>query len=127
LPAGWKSLGRAFVRRARAHPGRPAMADSTGAALSYGDAFLRAVALGRVLARTLGPEPYVGLLLPPTVPAAVANIAVTLLGKIPVNLNYTASEDVVNSAIDQCGIAHVLTSRRALDKFKIQPKGTLVH
>src|SRR5262249_2630180 len=80
----------------------------------------------RVIAREVGPARHVGLMLPPTVPSAVANIAVTLLGKLPVNLNYTASQDVVNSSIDQCGITHVLTSKRVLDKTKIQPKGTVL-
>jgi acyl-[acyl-carrier-protein]-phospholipid O-acyltransferase / long-chain-fatty-acid--[acyl-carrier-protein] ligase len=126
LPSHWRSLARAFVHRARSQPRAPAMADSTGAALSYSEAFLRSAALGRVLARELGPEPYVGVMIPPTAPAAVANVALTLRGKIPVNLNYTASQAVIDSAIDQCGITRVLTSRRVLDKFKVQPKGTLL-
>jgi acyl-[acyl-carrier-protein]-phospholipid O-acyltransferase/long-chain-fatty-acid--[acyl-carrier-protein] ligase len=103
------------------------MADSTGAKLTYADTLLRALALGRVLARELGTSRYVGLLIPPTVPSAVANLAVSLWGKIPVNLNYTASEETINSAIDQCGISQVVTSRKALDKFKLVPKGALVY
>ena len=34
-----------------------------------------------------------GRALPPTVPAAVVNLALVLQGKIPVNLNYTAGQD----------------------------------
>jgi len=60
------------------------------------------------------------------VPSAVANIALALWGKIPVNLNYTASQDLINSSIDQCGITHVLTSGKVLDRFKVTPKGKLV-
>ncbi|HMB02611.1 MAG TPA: AMP-binding protein [Isosphaeraceae bacterium] len=126
LPPHWRSLPRAFVYQARDHRGRRAMADSTGASLTYGQTFLRALALGRVLARLLGPAPYVGLLLPPTVPTAVANLALGLWGKIPINLNYTANQAVVDSSIDQAGIAHVLTSRKVLDRFKITPKGALI-
>jgi acyl-[acyl-carrier-protein]-phospholipid O-acyltransferase/long-chain-fatty-acid--[acyl-carrier-protein] ligase len=102
------------------------MVDSTGVSLTYGETFLRALALSRVLRRKLGPEAYVGLLIPPTVAGAVANIALGLLGKIPVNLNYTASQTLVDSSIDQCGIQHVITSQKALDRFKLRPKGTLV-
>jgi acyl-[acyl-carrier-protein]-phospholipid O-acyltransferase/long-chain-fatty-acid--[acyl-carrier-protein] ligase len=126
LPSHWRSLPRAFVHQARARPAATAMADSTGASLTYGQTFLRSLALGRALARALGPEPYVGLLLPPTVPSAVANLALTLWGKVPVNLNYTASQALVDASIDQCGIRHVVTSQRALDKFKMTPKGTLL-
>ena len=126
LPPHWRSLGRAFVHEARARPARPALADSTKAALTYGDTFLRACVLARVLARTLGPAEYVGLLLPPTVASSVANVAVTLLGKVPVNLNYTASQALVDSSIAQCGITHVVTSQKVLDKFGIKPRGELV-
>jgi acyl-[acyl-carrier-protein]-phospholipid O-acyltransferase / long-chain-fatty-acid--[acyl-carrier-protein] ligase len=126
LPARWTSLIRAFVEAARAQPGKVAMADSTKVSLTYGDTLLRAVVLSRVLKRILGPEPYVGLLIPPSVPTAVANIAVMLLGKIPVNLNYTASQALIDSSINQCGIKHVLTSPKLLEKFGITPKAELV-
>ena len=80
---------------------------------------------GRVLARNWGPAEHVGLLVPPTVPAAVANLAVTLWGKVPVNLNYSASQGLVDASIDQCGITHVLTSAKVLDRFKITPKAQI--
>jgi len=102
------------------------MADSTNATLSYGDTLLRAVVLARILKRTVGPGPYVGLLLPPTVHSTVANIAIALLGKVAVNLNYTASQSLVDSSIAQCGITHVITSRKVLDKFGIEPKASLL-
>ena len=105
-------------------PKKEALADSTGVRLTYGEVFLRALALGRALGRVLGPEPYVGLLIPPTVAGSVANVALTLLGKVPVNLNYTAGQAVIDSSVAQCGIKHVLTSRKALDRFKLETGGT---
>ncbi len=126
LPPSWRSLPRAFVNSARRKPKFLALSDSTGTEVTYGDAFLRAVALSRVLGRVLGPEPYVGVLLPPTVHGAMANLALALMGKVAVNLNYTAGQALVDNSIDQCAITRVLTSRRVLDKFKIQPKGELI-
>ncbi len=126
LPRGWRSLPSAFVHAARANASRTAICDSTGASLTYGQTFLRALALGRVLSRTWGPGRHVGLMVPPVVPAAVANLAVSLWGKVPVNLNYTAGEDAVNSSVAQCGITHVITSARALDRFQIRPKAELI-
>jgi len=102
------------------------MADSTKVELTYGETFLRAAVLSRVLKRMLGPEPYVGLLLPPSVPSAVANLAVMFNGKIPVNLNYTASQSLVDSSIAQCGIKHVLTSPKLLDKVGMKPNAELI-
>ena len=73
LPAHWRSLPRVFVHRPGAR-GTAGAGRQHEASLSYAETFLRAVVLGRVLTRMLGPEPYVGLLVPPTVPSAVANL-----------------------------------------------------
>ena len=51
-----------------------------------------------------GPSRMSGVMVPPTVHGALANLALALLGKVPVNLNYTASQSIVDSSIDQCGI-----------------------
>jgi acyl-[acyl-carrier-protein]-phospholipid O-acyltransferase / long-chain-fatty-acid--[acyl-carrier-protein] ligase len=82
--------------------------------------------LARVLEREWGPATHIGLMVPPTVPAAVANLAVSLRGKIPVNLNYTASQALVDSSIEQCEITHVLTSSKVLERSKITPRGKLI-
>src|SRR5690606_17808500 len=55
LPASWSSLGRAFVTTARVRGGAAAFVDTTGASLSYRQALLKALALGRVLERVIGP------------------------------------------------------------------------
>ncbi len=126
LPAGWTSLGQLFVTRARERPKAVAMVDSTKASVTYAEALLKSIALGRALDRELGSDRYVGLLLPPMVPSAVTNVAVTLLGRVPVNLNYTAGKDLIDASIHQAGIKKVITSRRALEKFKVEPDAELV-
>jgi acyl-[acyl-carrier-protein]-phospholipid O-acyltransferase / long-chain-fatty-acid--[acyl-carrier-protein] ligase len=126
LPEKWQSLPRAFVIQARARWSGEAMADSTGASLTYGQTLIRALVLGRVLARSWGPAGHIGLLVPPTVPAAVANLALSLWGKVPVNLNYSASQSLVDSSVEQCGITHVLTSAKVLERFKITPNAKLI-
>jgi acyl-[acyl-carrier-protein]-phospholipid O-acyltransferase/long-chain-fatty-acid--[acyl-carrier-protein] ligase len=110
----------------RASGNRPAISDSTGAHLTYRETLIRSIACARLLGRNLGPEPYVGLLLPPLVPSAIANIALTMLGKIPVNLNYTAGSDAIQAAIDECGIQHILTSHKVLARFHLELKGKLL-
>jgi acyl-[acyl-carrier-protein]-phospholipid O-acyltransferase / long-chain-fatty-acid--[acyl-carrier-protein] ligase len=127
LPAAWRSLPRAFLDTARANWSKVGLADSTGVSLTFGSSLVRSLALGRALVRELGPEPYVGLMVPPSVPAAVANIALLMMGKIPINLNYSASQAVIDAATDQAGIKHVVTSRKVVEKVHLTPKGTLVY
>src|SRR5262249_6650116 len=54
-------------------------------------------------------------------PGALVNIAAVLSGRVPVNLNYTAPEESVRSAVAQSGIRSVVTSRRFLEKLGAAP------
>ena len=58
----------------------------------------------------------IGLLLPSSVAGAIGNIASTIAGLIPINLNFTAGESSINSAIKKSEITHVLTSKKFLEK-----------
>jgi acyl-[acyl-carrier-protein]-phospholipid O-acyltransferase/long-chain-fatty-acid--[acyl-carrier-protein] ligase len=127
FPPGWTSLGRAFVLGARAHRGKVAMVDSLRASLTYGDLLVRSLALGRFLARETGGAKYVGIMVPPSVPAAVVNLSLALWGKVAVNLNYASGQPVVASAVEQCGITHVVTSHKVVAKVKLTPPGTLIY
>jgi acyl-[acyl-carrier-protein]-phospholipid O-acyltransferase/long-chain-fatty-acid--[acyl-carrier-protein] ligase len=127
LPTAWRSLPAAFLSTARANWGKLAILDSLGAKLTYGQTLIRALVLSRLLQRKLGPEPYVGVLVPPGAPGAVTNLALSILGKIPVNLNYSASKTVIDSSIDQCGIRHVVTTPKLLEKIGYHPQGDLIY
>jgi len=64
----------------------------------------------------------VGILLPPSVGGALVNYAAALLGRVPVNLNYTANNEVLASCARQCNLQTVVTSRAFLERFpNIQP------
>ncbi|MEI6780697.1 MAG: acyl-[ACP]--phospholipid O-acyltransferase [Verrucomicrobiota bacterium] len=121
--AHMKPLQRAFVRSARRHPFRFAMADAQSPKVSFASALMRTVFLARRLRKVWAGQQMVGLLLPPSVPGALVNFAALLMGKVPVNLNYTVSEETLASCIRQCGITTVLTSRTFLDKVKLKVPG----
>jgi len=59
----------------------------------------------------------VAILLPPGVPAAMANICLALSGRGSVNLNYTAGAANMVSALRQAGVRTMLTSRRFATKI----------
>jgi acyl-[acyl-carrier-protein]-phospholipid O-acyltransferase/long-chain-fatty-acid--[acyl-carrier-protein] ligase len=124
--AHMKPLHRAFVHTARHHPFRLAMADATSPKVSFAAALVRTIFLARRLRKVWAGQQMVGLLLPPSVPGALVNFAALLMGKVPVNLNYTVSEETLASCIRQCGITTVLTSRAFLDKVKLKVPGQTV-
>ena len=95
------------------------MADSTGRELTYGQALTASLLVARWMQRERRDEEMIGVLLPPSVGGALANIGITLAGKVPVNLNFTAGREAMASAIEQCGIRTVVTSKVFLAKAKL--------
>jgi acyl-[acyl-carrier-protein]-phospholipid O-acyltransferase/long-chain-fatty-acid--[acyl-carrier-protein] ligase len=112
-------LHRAFISAVRRHPSRQAMADMTVKKLSYFKSYVGAIAMARALRSRIGTEKMVGLLVPPSVGGALANISLALMDRVAVNLNYTASKESLDSAGKQCNLKHVLTSKAFLEKFPV--------
>src|SRR5205807_5717754 len=114
---------RQFVRIAARHPFLPCFIDPNAAkqTLSYGRALAGSMCLARRLHPLLDAESMVALWLPPSTGGAVANIALALLGKTSVNLNYTSSAELNQSAVRQCGLRRVITSRTFTERVKIDP------
>lgn len=101
---------------------------TTGGKLTGGQTLMKALVLRRLLERhVLGAdEKRVGVLLPPSTGGLVVNAALALMGRVAVNLNYTASEETVNACIEAAGIRHVLTSGKVLDKLGMKLAGETV-
>src|SRR5262249_37327905 len=71
----------------------------------------------------------VGVWLPSSVGGVLTNLALCLLGKTAVNLNYTAGAGAFKSAVRQCDLKQIITAKRFLTKVPI-PVGdglTLIH
>ena len=49
----------------------------------------------------------------------LSNLALCFLGKVAVNLNYTAGSSVIQSALRQCSSKHVLTSKRFIQRMPL--------
>jgi len=115
-----KPLHRAFVHRARRCPLRLAWADVRVPRLSFGGALTKMIFLARRLGRYWAGQEMVGILLPPSVAGALVNFAALLLGKVPVNLNYTLAEEALASCVRRCKLQTVLTSQAFLDRVKVR-------
>lgn len=115
---GRPCLGLQFTGVARQNWQASAIADSSGKKLNYGQTLSAALALGRQLEKLCWGERMVGVLLPPSVGGALTNLALTLLGKVPVNLNYTASAEGFASACSQCGLKTIISSQAFLERFE---------
>ena len=120
------TLPESFIRTAHHYPFRFAMGDKRRPRMNWGGALLSAIFLARRLRETWEGQEMVGILLPPSVPGALVNFAATISGKIPVNLNYTASNEILASCAEQCKLQTVITTKLLLEKIPLQVPGKTV-
>jgi acyl-[acyl-carrier-protein]-phospholipid O-acyltransferase/long-chain-fatty-acid--[acyl-carrier-protein] ligase len=109
-----------FIRMAKRRWFSFCMADTTGMELTFGRTLIGARLLAGWVRRHTAGESMVGLLLPASVGGALANIAASLAGKVPVNLNFTSGPDAMRLAIERCGIKTILTSRVFLSRAGLE-------
>jgi acyl-[acyl-carrier-protein]-phospholipid O-acyltransferase/long-chain-fatty-acid--[acyl-carrier-protein] ligase len=121
VPTVGDTLGSRVLHTAKRNWSSFCMADSTGRELTFGRALVGSLLLARAIRRLAPDDRLIGLLLPASVGGALANIAATFAGKIPVNLNFTAGRDAMAAAIERCDIAAILTSHAFLKKAGLAP------
>ena len=64
-----------------------------------------------LLERFEGQAQHIGILLPASVGGALANLAISFTGRIPVNINFRAGSDHIASAVSQAKIRWIVTAR----------------
>ncbi|HNB23086.1 MAG TPA: AMP-binding protein [Candidatus Melainabacteria bacterium] len=127
LPSHWLSLPKAFVHQARRQPHALAVCDSLGTKLTYHQLLLKSIALANILSKSLNSTMCVGIMLPPSAAAVIANLAVSFLGKIPVNLNYTAGQKAFDLYLDLCEIKHIISAAPFLKRVQIETRADLIY
>ena len=111
------SLGREFVRSARSFRRQRAICDSSDKCLNFVQTLTASILFADHLRDRLKDDKHVGLLLPTCVAGVLGNVAVSMLGKIPVNLNYTIGPTALASCVRQCDMRTVIASRLFLKKL----------
>ncbi len=109
-PVFREHLGRLLVAGLKRFGATGAVVDGVdGSETKYSHIFAAAAALaGHIKKQTK--QKRVGIVLPPGRGGLIANLAVVLAGRIPVNLNFTAGKESIQSAIKQAGIDRFITA-----------------
>jgi acyl-[acyl-carrier-protein]-phospholipid O-acyltransferase / long-chain-fatty-acid--[acyl-carrier-protein] ligase len=113
-----RTLDRVFVHSCRRYPWRFYGADARIPKMNFANLLMKTIFVARRLRPVWGDQEMVGILLPPSMGGALTNYAATLLGYVPVNLNYTASNELISASVTQCNLKQVITSRAFLDKIQ---------
>jgi acyl-[acyl-carrier-protein]-phospholipid O-acyltransferase/long-chain-fatty-acid--[acyl-carrier-protein] ligase len=105
-----RHLGREAVRGLRRTRHAVALVDGMdGSELKAGTLLAAGLALSREIRRRC-PGGRIGIVLPPGKGAAIANLAVVLANKVPVNLNFTAGRDSLEAATRIAQVEHTITA-----------------
>ena len=110
------------MRIARTQPTVLSVTDSSGWGVSYADLVIRSHALAKEVYQKTEDMTHIGLLLPTSASAAIAALAVLTLEKVPVFLNYTASADSLNYAINKSDIRLIISSQQFFNSLRIHPQ-----
>ncbi len=88
--------------------------------MGFDTIFAAAIALSRVIKSETARE-RVGIVLPPGLGGLIANVAVLLAGKIPVNLNFTAGRAAIEFAMKASGLDRLVTADPVVRKMQTFP------
>lgn len=114
-------LGRLLIAGFKKHGASAEVIDGhDGSVTSYSKIFAASAALATLIKKET-PQQRIGIALPPGRAGLIANVAAVLAGKIPVNINFTAGKESIESAIKQSGIEKILTADTFVRKLQSFP------
>jgi acyl-[acyl-carrier-protein]-phospholipid O-acyltransferase/long-chain-fatty-acid--[acyl-carrier-protein] ligase len=121
-------LPLAFSRQAKSRPFALSMADSSGTRLSAIQSLTGSYLLGKAVSVNVAEgDEKIGVFLPPSAGAALVNAGLLLHGKVAINLNYTASKEVVDACVNKAGIQTIISSRKFSEKLGWEPNGKKIY
>lgn len=115
------TLGELFFDQVMRRPFARCMSDSSSRGLCRWQAFVAAYALSKRLGALTRGQEFIGIFLPTSVASALTNVAVAILDKTVVNLNYSSGREALRGAVEQTGMKLCVTARPFLDKLQAPP------
>jgi acyl-[acyl-carrier-protein]-phospholipid O-acyltransferase / long-chain-fatty-acid--[acyl-carrier-protein] ligase len=116
-----QTLGMVLLKGLKKFSSQAKIHDGTDdSELGFDKVLASAIVLSKVIRRETD-QPRVGIVLPPGKAGLIANLAVIFAGKVPVNLNFTASQEAVRSAMRQADLDRFITVDPFVRKFPSFP------
>ncbi|MDD0824202.1 acyl-[ACP]--phospholipid O-acyltransferase [Mannheimia sp. AT1] len=112
-----KPLMHHWLSSAKANLFKEALVDAQGTKLNNAQFITAVLLFVNELRKQLKDEKHIGVLLPSSAAGAIVNMALMVLGKIPVNLNYTLSQEVMEKALAKADIKTVISSEKFMKKL----------
>ncbi|TCP93424.1 acyl-[acyl-carrier-protein]-phospholipid O-acyltransferase/long-chain-fatty-acid--[acyl-carrier-protein] ligase [Cricetibacter osteomyelitidis] len=111
-------IANQWLNTAKSNLLKPCLSDSQGTRLNNLSFITGVLLFMKKLTALVKEEKHIGVLLPSSAAGAIVNMALLALGKVPINLNYTLSEQAMSAALNKADIKHVITSEKFLQKLE---------
>jgi acyl-[acyl-carrier-protein]-phospholipid O-acyltransferase/long-chain-fatty-acid--[acyl-carrier-protein] ligase len=113
-----ETIPASFVNAAKSEPFKTIIYDNqTGKKLNYIQTLNLVVFFKDIIKSEILNSSNVGILLPTTMIAFVANMSVMFLGKKPINMNYTANENSLYDSMIIAEVTTIITSKAFITKL----------
>lgn len=106
-----------WLTRAKDKLRRSSIVDTLGQDLNNASMITAVLLFVKALKVPLIKQNNIGVLLPSSALGSIVNMALLVLGKRPVNLNYTLNEDAMSAAINKAEIRTVISSKKFMEKL----------
>ena len=119
---GELTLHHAAVHQAKKNLWKTTFSGCSGRDYSTFSLVLEAALISRTLRKQLpSSQKYVGVLLPNSTMAVKAILAIMMADRIPVPLNYSTSQQILDVSMEKAGLSMVITERFFLQNLRISP------
>lgn len=113
-------LGRQLIAGMKKFPKAKILDGLDNSELPFAKLLAAAIALSKVVKASTD-KPRVGVVLPPGKGVFLANLAVILAGKVPVNINFTAGHNAIKSSMKQADLDRYVTADPFVRKMSSFP------
>ena len=113
-----KPVASAWIRTAKRKKFSPMIFSPDGKHFSGFSLATAALTFSHVFAKLLGNEKCVGVLIPPSGPGIMVNLALLIKGKTVCNLNYSSTPESMDYCCKVAGVQTIITAHAFVDKLK---------
>ncbi|CZE47817.1 acyl-[ACP]--phospholipid O-acyltransferase [Campylobacter geochelonis] len=106
-----------WLRNAKANLFKKAIVDSTGVEMNNFKVITAVLIFLKKFRNSFKDSQNIGLILPSSAMGSIINLVLFIMGKIPVNLNYTLSVENMAKCVENADIKSIVTSKKFIEKL----------
>ncbi len=112
------TIAELFLQQAAKTPDRVIVSDQMSGEKTYRQLLMAIFALLPAIKKI--PDKRIGIMLPASVGAIISYLVVMFSGREPVMVNWTTGSGQVDYCLKNCGVSHVISSQKFVDRLRTQ-------